>query len=151
MLGPDCVLVERTNDGYRRINAAALGKLVKTAVGDDHHLQRFSLVLDRITAALAAGDLVKAQLLALEIPIGALDERQLKRPRSASNLIKAGFDPDQSRDEGGRWTAEGGGGSAAEANESQPEGWSVIVPYDASRWRNLACPMTSLFSTCRHS
>jgi hypothetical protein len=62
MLGPDWALVKRTSGGYRRINAAALDQLLKGTFGKDHHLRRFSLVLDRITDALAAGDLVNAQL-----------------------------------------------------------------------------------------
>jgi hypothetical protein len=119
MLGPNCALVERTSDGYRRINAAALDKLVKTAFGDDHPLRRFSLVLDRITAALAAGDLVKAQLLGLEIPLRTLDDRQLTRLQSASTLIKDGFDPNQPRDERGRWTS--GTGETSAASDAAPD------------------------------
>jgi hypothetical protein len=135
MLGPDCVLVQRTNGGYCRINAAALDKLVKTAFGDDH-LRRFSPVLDRITAALAAGDLVKAQLLGLEIPLRALDDRQLRRLRSASSLIKAGFDPDQPRDERGQWTAEGGGGSGSDITPVEyvvPPGHPATLPVELPR------------------
>jgi len=109
MLGPNYVLVARTNGSYRRLNAAALDRLLKVTFGNDHTLRRFSHVLDRITDALAVGDVVKAQLLGLEIPLRALDDEQLIRLQTASSLIKAGFDPDQPRDERGQWTAEGGG------------------------------------------
>jgi hypothetical protein len=60
-LGPDCVLVARSKTGYRRIDAGVLHRLVKTTFGAGHSLERFSIVLDRITAALDAGDIVKAQ------------------------------------------------------------------------------------------
>lgn len=132
MLGPDCVLVARGKTGYRRINAGVLDRLVKTTFGAGPSLARFSIVLDRITAALDAGDIVKAQLLGLEIPLSALDDEQLIRLQTASSLIKAGFDPDQARDEKGRWATEGdgetsAGGSSAEADQRPPDG-SGIVP-----------------------
>lgn len=118
MLGPNCVLIARTKTGYRRIDAAGLDRVLKTTFGTDHRLQRFSVVLDRITEALAAGDLVKAQLLGLEIPLATLDDRQLQRLQSASSLIKAGFDPNQPRDERGQWTADGGANASTPASES---------------------------------
>src|SRR5262249_49328504 len=77
MLGPYCALVTRASGGYRRVDAAALERLLKTTFGHNHHLDRFSIVLEHIIEALAAGDLVKAQLLGLEIPLGTLDDRQL--------------------------------------------------------------------------
>lgn len=87
MLGPDCVLVEPTNGNYRRINSDELDRLLKTTFGHNHGLGRFSIVLDRITEALAAGDLVKAQLLGLEIPLRTFNDLQLKLLRSASRAF----------------------------------------------------------------
>ncbi|HEV2551475.1 MAG TPA: hypothetical protein VGU20_29460 [Stellaceae bacterium] len=116
MLGPDCILVACTNGSYRRIDAAALDQVLKTTFGEAHPLRRFSLVLDRIADALAMGDVVKAQLLGLEIPLKALDNRQLMRLQTASSLVKTGFDPNQARDERGRWTAEGG----EQGNDTSP-------------------------------
>jgi hypothetical protein len=135
MLGPNCVLVARTKGGYRRIDAAAVDQVLKTTFGDAHPLRRFSLVLDRITDALTAGDLVKAQLLGLEIRLGALDDEQLQRMQTASSRIKAGFDPNQTRDERGRWTAErgsetGAAGSSAEADQHRSDGGSMVPVAD---------------------
>jgi mannosyl-glycoprotein endo-beta-N-acetylglucosaminidase len=135
MLGPDCVLVARSKTGYRRIDAAVLDRLVKNTFGAGHRLERFSIVLDRITAALAAGDVVKVQLLGLEIPLSALDGAQLIRLQTASSLIKAGFDPDQARDERGRWAAEGSGetdagGSSVEADRGQSDGGGIVPAAD---------------------
>jgi hypothetical protein len=65
------------------------------------------IVLARITEALAAGNLVKAQLLGLEIPIRDLDDQQIARLRRSGNLSKD-YDPNQPRDERGRWMSIGG-------------------------------------------
>ena len=115
-LGPDCVLVRRTDRGYERAPAGEIVDLTRSVFGRDHRLDRIPIVLTRITETLAAGDLVKAQLLGLEIPIHDLDDRQLARLRRAGDLMKD-YDPNQPRDEQGRWTSEGGGAgfSAREA------------------------------------
>jgi hypothetical protein len=138
MLGPDYVLVARTNARYRRIDAAALDQVLKATFGKDHHLRRFSLVLDRITDALAAGDLVNAQLLGLEIPLGTLDDGQLKRLQSASTLIKDGFNPNQPRDERGRWTSGAGETNAAsDAAPDRPEPNASIAQLWLTSFRGL--------------
>lgn len=109
-LGPDCVLVRRTNRTYERAPVGEIIDLTRSVFGRDHRLDRMPIVLTRITEALAAGDLVKAQLLGLEIPIHDLDDRQLTRLRRAGNLLKD-YDPNQPRDEQGRWASEGEGTS----------------------------------------
>lgn len=107
-LGPHCVLVRRTASGYQRAAVGKIADLTRSIFGGDARLDRIPIVLTRITEALATGDLVKAQLLGLEIPINDLDHRQLARLRFAGDLVKD-FDPNQPRDEQGRWTADGSG------------------------------------------
>jgi len=102
--------------GYQRANAGDIADLTRSVFGRDARLDRIPIVLARITEALAAGDLVKAQLLGLEIPIEKLDDRQLERLRFAGDLMKD-FDPNQPRDEQGRWT-NGGGGTGADSARS---------------------------------
>ena len=112
MLGPDCVLVQRLPEGgYRCPDSDALALLARTVFDDDTRLRRLPLVLSGIVAALDRGDLVKAQLLGLEIPIDRLDEPRLQRLGRAADLLKDGFDPNQLRDEHGRWAREGGAGT----------------------------------------
>jgi hypothetical protein len=111
-LGPDCVLVRRTDKGYERAPVGEIVDLTRSVFGRDHRLERLPIVLARITEALAAGDLVKAQLLGLEIPIHDLDDRQLMRLRRAGNLVKE-YDPNQPRDERGRWASIGAAVAAA--------------------------------------
>src|SRR6185312_7271019 len=105
MLGPDCVLVQRLPDGgYRSADANALALLALAVFDDDTRLRRLPLVVSGIVAALDRSDLVKAQLLGLEIPIDRLDEPRLERLHRAADLLK--YDPGQLRDEYGRWARE---------------------------------------------
>src|SRR5260370_18735821 len=109
MLGPDCVLAHRLpGGGYRSASPEAIAALARTVFDDDARLRRVPIVLSGIVAALDRGDLVKAQLLVLEIPIARRDEPRLQRLGRASDLLKDGFDPNQLRDERGRWAREGG-------------------------------------------
>ncbi len=111
-LGPNAVLVRRTPSGYRCVETRDVERVTRTVFARDSRLQRLPLMLAQIAGALDTGDVAKAQLLGLEIPIGELDDGQLAR-LAAAGLIKAGFDPSQPRDDGGRWTGEGGGGDDA--------------------------------------
>jgi hypothetical protein len=110
MLGPDCVLVRRTVRGFEAADSEQLAGLTKTVFADDARLRRLPQVLAGVVSALEAGDLVKAQLLGLALRLGKLDEAQLRRLSRAGGLAKdaISFDPDQPRDERGRWTTEGG-------------------------------------------
>ena len=106
MLGPDCALVQRLAEGgYRCADASALALLSRTVFGDDARLRRLPFVLSKIVVALDRGDLVKAQLLGLEIPIDRLNERRLERLGRVADLLK--YDGNEPRDEYGRWTREG--------------------------------------------
>jgi len=120
-LGPDVELVSRSAAGYRCARTDDLVRLTHLVFAGDARLRRLPRVLARIARALDAGDLVKAQLLGLEIPIAELDESQLAWLAGAADLVKAGFDPSQPRNDRGRWTSEGGGdGAAADAAGATP-------------------------------
>ena len=106
VLGPDCVLVRPTPRGYRCAAPDEIALLRRAVFDDDTRLGRLPIVLASIVRALDRGDLVMAQLLGLEIPLDSLDDDRLWRLSRAADLIKAGFDPDQPRDDHGRWTSE---------------------------------------------
>jgi hypothetical protein len=127
MLGPDGVLVRRTPLGYRSADPGHLALLTRAAFGEDRRLRRLPIVLDAIAQALDRGDLVKAQLLGLELPLGELDDRSLRRVSVVADLIKAGFDPDQPRDERGRWTDASAAGAAA-ARMTRPPAAKPAAP-----------------------
>ncbi|MGH7061737.1 MAG: hypothetical protein ACREFH_15220, partial [Stellaceae bacterium] len=113
MLGPDCVLVRPTSAGYRalgREEAAAIQELL-SGTGDTP--DRLFRICGGIAKALDEGQLALAQIAGLRIPVFELDSRQLKELAAAAPLIKANFNPDEPRDEHGRWTHAGGGDSEA--------------------------------------
>lgn len=112
MLDPDCVLVRSTSGGYRslgRVEAAEIQRLL--AAGDNP--DRLFQICGGIAKALNQGQLALAQIAGLRIPVFELDHDQLKALAAAAPLIKANFNPDEPRDEHGRWTVAGGGDSEA--------------------------------------
>jgi hypothetical protein len=137
MLGPDCQLVTRTAAGYSAATQAQLTWLLRTTFPDDRRLDRLAPVLGYIIAALNAGDVVRAQLLGLEIPFDELDGHQLRRLRFASDLLKAGFNPNQLRDRRGRWASE----AAASDNYLLPVSATVAAADAAAATGALAREM----------
>jgi len=106
MLGPDCVLIQRTPEGYRCVTqdeAAAIQALVVARVDDPDWLFR---QCHRITKALADQNIALAQIYGMGIPIPELDRRELAKLASTAQFIKANFNPEQARDTHGRWTEE---------------------------------------------
>jgi hypothetical protein len=108
MLGPDCVLVRSTPAGFRAIQydaALVVQKCVCAANADRDWLFR---QCQRIADALDKGEVALAQIYGLRIPVGELDDHQLKRIGNG-DLAKVGFDPDEPRlpkgdPHGGEWT-----------------------------------------------
>ena len=121
MLGPACVLVERTPTGFQGIgreDASIVQKSVLAGEGDTDWLFRQS---QRIADALNKGELALAQIHGLRIPVGRLDDEVLKR-LAVKGFAKWSFSPDEPRipkgdPHGGEWTTGGdgnGGGSDGE-------------------------------------
>lgn len=129
-LGPDCVLVRRTPAGYRCADPDDLTRLARTVFASDPRLTRLPIVLAGIAKALDRGDLVMAQLLGLELPVGDLDDNALRRLHAISDLSKD-FDPDQLRDERGRWT--NGGGTTVLTTATAAAGAAALAA-DAITW-----------------
>jgi hypothetical protein len=126
MLGPDCVLVSRTSQGFRPIARGDAAMLQKSALPADADPDWLFQQCQRIADALNKGELTLAQIYGLRIPIDDLDDRQLRRS-AAVDLAKTGFNPDEPRfpkgdPHGGEWTTSGGTGGAAvtPANSSAP-------------------------------
>ena len=112
-LGPDCLLVRRTQAGYQTASRSEIRTLLDLAFdyrGDEAPFHRRCAA---IAKALDDGALLRAQLLGLFLPVGELDVFDLQRLRLASQLIK--YDPDQPRDEDGKWSNAGGSGSSGSA------------------------------------
>ena len=103
-LGPDLPLVRRTSKGYLVADADEISLLIDVAFGGRGITKALTNHLASIARALNSGDLAKAQILGLYFPIGELTERQLDRFRRA-RVSKSNFNPEEPRDERGRWTS----------------------------------------------
>ncbi len=102
MLGPDCILVRRTPQGYRCANrdeAAAIQRILLPAAEDPDWLFRQCC---RITKALADGHVALAQICGLFIPTDRLYDGPIKRLALVAPFIEANFNPDEPRDAQGR-------------------------------------------------
>lgn len=116
MLGPDCVLVRRTAQGYRCISRDDADALQDFLFGVAREPDWLFGQCSRIAKVLDNGEIALAQILGLQIPIGYLGEDQLRGLAAVAPLIKANFNPDEPRipkgnPDGGEWTT--GGASTA--------------------------------------
>jgi hypothetical protein len=136
MLGPDCLLVQRTASGFRAVEREpmrGMQRILRLDKDDPNWLYQQS---QRIAYALDRGEIALAQIYGLRIPVRDLDGCQLKQLAAIAPLAKAGFNPDEPRipagqPEGGEWTT-GGEVGAAEADtapdSSEPATASVSTP-----------------------
>jgi len=128
MLGPDFILVRRIAQGYRCITADE-ATAVQDFLLDGREPDWLFRQCRRIAKALDNGEIALAQIIGLHIPIGDLDGGQLGRLARAAPLIKANFDPDQSRipagqPGGGQWTSEGESAAEGPDGSTGPTGGS---------------------------
>jgi hypothetical protein len=113
VLGPECVLVQRTDAGYRVARRGAMRDLQRILLLDKDDPDWLYEQGQRIAEALDRGNVALAQIYGLRVPVKALDGRQLKRLAAMATLVKAGFNPDEPRipagpPGGGEWTTDGG-------------------------------------------
>jgi hypothetical protein len=100
------LLLSGTSGGYVAL-ALGAGRLFRFAFLDNAEPHPFFDACRRIEAALDDNDLAKARRLGLPSALPPMDDRDLRRLAIAELLIKAGFNPDEPRDERGRWTTGG--------------------------------------------
>jgi len=124
-LAPDRVLIQSTPVGYVCAGLGDPARLLRfaferprpsdaSAKNENYETNPiFTAACERLDKAIAAGGIAEARRLGLKIPLGAIDDPALRRLAIAAALIKSRFDPDQPRDEDGRWTSGSGGGTAA--------------------------------------
>jgi ISXO2-like transposase domain len=93
MLGPDCVLVQRTSRGYRSIERGAATTLQKAIIGADRESDWLFRQAGRIADALDKGEIALAQIYGLHIPIYELDNQQLAKLAAAAHfsILKRGI------------------------------------------------------------
>lgn len=144
MLGPNWLFVERTAAGYRTAPRIASRDVQKVLLIDQQKPDWLYEQGRRIADALNRGEIALAQIYGLRIPIGDIDQRQLKRLATAADLRKAGFNPDEPRipageHGGGEWTigedsgsdwADGGDGVGGEGTDNDSNGGGRTIGSD---------------------
>jgi hypothetical protein len=109
MLGPDCVLVRRTPAGCRSLSRGEAAVLQVFLFGDAEEPGWLFRQARHIGDALDAGQLALAQIYGLQIAADDdLDDLRLRQLAAAAPLVRANFNPDEPRDDHGRWTDQDG-------------------------------------------
>jgi hypothetical protein len=69
MLGPSCILVDRTQRGFRSIGPKAASALQKCAFAGEHDADWLFRQCERIAASLNKGEIALAQIYGLRIQL----------------------------------------------------------------------------------
>ncbi|MBV8779235.1 MAG: hypothetical protein JO258_18725, partial [Alphaproteobacteria bacterium] len=123
MLGP-MVLVSRTGRSFRAIDRDKAFMLQKCLPHFDRDRDWLFHQCQRIATALDRGEIALAQIFGLRIPVGELDDPELKRI-AAARVAKAGFNPAEPRvpagsgRESGEWTSDGGSSAGSAAPDAE--------------------------------
>src|ERR1700730_4742159 len=117
-VAPDRVWVRRSPVGYVCVALGRSAKLAQLALENSDKENSLGAACRRLDRAIAREGHAKAERLGIEIPFDAIDEAPLRRLAIASALVKAGFDPNDSRDDHGEWTSGASGAAAARTAQS---------------------------------
>lgn len=125
MLGPDCVLVGRTQHGFRPLERESASTIQKWILGATPDMDWLFHQCRRIADALNKGEITLAQIHGLYIPVEKLDHRTLDR-LALMNVGKAGFNPDEPRiptgqPHAGEWTIGGANEAGADTSDGTPD------------------------------
>jgi hypothetical protein len=107
-IGP-VALLRRTWLGFEPRPLGELEYVLSKAYGGPVKLGRHLPALVAIAKALNEGDVATAIIATLHMNLSVLDTKQASRAALAERLVK-NYDPNEARDQYGRWTTEEGGG-----------------------------------------
>lgn len=105
----DRVLFHRTQSGYVCVALGPPARFLRFAFEDEGEAPFFR-ACRRYAQSLEAGELMPTQVPGGPFSLAKFDDPPLRRLAIAAALIKAGFDPDEPRDDHGRWSHEGAHG-----------------------------------------
>ena len=127
-LTSDRLFIRRTPIGYLCAGFGDASTLLRFAFENDgSDGSALNRACCRLEKSMAAEGVAKARRLGLEIPLGLINDPQLRRLAIATALLKGGFDPGEARDDRGRWTDTGGGASTTGTNTTTAEIGAVAV------------------------
>jgi hypothetical protein len=125
-------LLKRTESGWTPRSAQELDFIFDRTLERETEFTGKMRGLNAVARALNKGDMAHAMLVTLFTDLPALNgEAALHCAVVADTLAKAGFNPDQDRDEQGRWTSEGSAESPA-ANGFTPAQMFIpeaVIPF----------------------
>jgi hypothetical protein len=104
-LGPSPLIV-RVGPAYRSRAEDDVKALLAAAYGSNEPAERLLPRLLLIRAALQAGNICRAMILAVQARLGPVAPEGIAHLARLEALRKANFNPDKPRDRYGRWTAE---------------------------------------------
>jgi hypothetical protein len=112
MLGPDCVLVQRTAHGYQCVTRSEVATELEIVFGNDCRPDWLFDQCCRIAEALNDNQVALAQIYGVHAAPEDLDDQQVAKLAEVAVLAKANFNPEQPRipkgePDGGQWTADG--------------------------------------------
>jgi len=105
----DRVFFRRTPAGYVCVALGPPARFLRFAFDDEGETPFFGACRE-YARALETGELMPTQVPGGPFSLAKFDDAPLRRLAVAAALVKAGYDPDESRDERGRWSHEGGHG-----------------------------------------
>ena len=103
-LGP-AQLIRRNGDGRYQVRAVAeIEALLAAAYAAPPEAGGCIAGLQRIAKHLADSNVALAMIAAVQLRFGEIAEERIERLARADTLLKANFNPDEPRDDHGRWT-----------------------------------------------
>ena len=108
--GTPLITVDLTKGGGGRARPRQeieVALFLEAAYGENLDPAALANGLDAVARALDAGDLARAAIAAVHLGLPPIDRAAVHRLAQADRLLK-GFDPNEPRDERGRWTTEAG-------------------------------------------
>lgn len=112
----DHVLVQHTPGALVFLGFGPRAERLRRFAFDDQGDAPFIARCRDVARAAESGRLVKARQAGISYAVLDIEDRVLRRFLIAESLAKAGYDPDEPRDDHGRWTGGGGGGGGASAS-----------------------------------
>ncbi len=135
-------LIERSGaGGYRVRSGEQIEALLGAAYAEPPEAAGCIGGLHRVAAYLAEGNLPLAMIAAVRLRLGEIPEDRIERLARADSLLKANFNPNEPRDDRGRWTddvegdfilddpgEEGSAGSNAAPTRPRPPRAAAVQP-----------------------
>jgi len=105
-LGRDALVQRDESEKFSARPVAELREILRRAYGDDTNWESYSRSIELVARALNRGDMARAMMTAVLMRLPDPGD-PIGHSNADGALAKAGFNPDEPRDERGRWTTDG--------------------------------------------